>query len=149
MKKYYLQSVFSSLAYLIIVIVMTGFIVVCFFEDEMHSGVIFSMIFLSISVVVVLIWVGYSLTMRIQIDYEKKELYIKNPLCIKRFKFEDVLSIKIIDYNEVAFDFVIETEKKTMKFAYARYYKKKPTEKILTIIKELKQDLMNITDKNY
>ena len=44
MKKYYLESVFRSLVYLIIAIVLTGFIVVCFFADEMHSGVIFSMI---------------------------------------------------------------------------------------------------------
>lgn len=87
--------------------------------------------------------------MRIQIDYDKQELYIRHPYFIKRIKFEDVVSIQIIEYNKVAFDFVITTKSQTKKMAYARYYRKKPTEKRISKINELKQDLMNISNKNY
>ena len=82
--------------------------------------------------------------MRIQIDYEKKELYIRQYYFIKRIKFEDIISIQIIPYSEVAFDFVVTTKKFTKKMAYARYLKRKPNEKIKNKLNELKQDLLNI-----
>ena len=77
MKKYYFQSVFRSLIYLFISLFLIGLIVLCFFADEIHAGVIFVITFLSISVVAISFWFGFSLSLRIQIDYEKKELYIK------------------------------------------------------------------------
>ena len=149
MKKYYFNSVFSSLIYLVISTVLIALIVLCCFADEIHSGVIFLITSLSICVTVILFWVGFSFSMRIQIDYEKKELYIRHPYFLKRLKFEDVLSIQIIEYNQVAFEFIVTTEKFSKKLPYARYLKKRPTKKILLKINELKQDLTNISNKNY
>ena len=149
MKKYYFQSVFRSLIYLFISLFLIGLIVLCFFADEIHAGVIFVITFLSISVVAISFWFGFSLSLRIQIDYKKKELYIKYPYLIKKIKFEDVINIYIKDYNVTSFDFKIVTKDKTISSTYARYYKKRPSKKILDIINELKQDLMNISNKNY
>ena len=50
MKKYYFKSIFRSLIYLLISIVLTALIVLCCFADEINYGVIFVIIFLSISV---------------------------------------------------------------------------------------------------
>ena len=93
MKKYYFQSVFRSLIYLFISLFLLALIVLCFFADEIHAGVIFVITVLSISVVAISFWFGFSLSMRIQIDFEKKELYIRQPYFIKRIKFEDIISI--------------------------------------------------------
>ena len=68
---------------------------------------------------------------------------------MRRIHFEDIVSIEIIEYNEVAFEFVINTEKYSKKIPYARYLKKKPNEKIKNKLNDLKQDLMNISNKNY
>ena len=149
MKKYYFYSIFKSLIYLFISIILIALIVLCCFADEIHSGVIFAITVLSISVAIILFWFGFSLSMRIQIDYEKKEIYIRQPYFIKKIKFEDVLSIQIIDYNEVAFEFVITTESFTKKMPYARYLKRRPNEKITFRLNELKKDLMDISNKNY
>lgn len=144
MKKYYFQSLSKSLIYLGIAIFLICYIVLCCFSDEIHSGVIFVITFLSISVVTIIFWFGFSLSMRIQIDYNKQELYIRQPYFIKRIKFEDIISIQIIPYSEVAFEFVVTTKKFTKKMPYARYLKRKPNEKIKSILNELKQDLLNI-----
>lgn len=149
MKKYYFESIFRSLIYVVISLILVGYIVLCCYTDEIHSGVIFIIVFLSISVIAISFWAGFSFSMRIQIDYDKQELYIRHPYFIKRIKFEDVVFIQIIEYNKVAFDFVITTKSQTKKMAYARYYRKKPTEKRISKINELKQDLMNISNKNY
>lgn len=118
MKKYYFKSVGGSLIYLVIALFLIGCIVLCCFSDEIHTGVIFVITVLSVSVVTIIFWIGFSLSMRIQIDYTQKELYIRHPYFIKKMKFEDVLSIQIIDYNEVSFDFILTTKNKTKKMAY-------------------------------
>ena len=149
MKKYYFQSIGRSLIYLFMSIIFVGLIILCCFADEIHSGVIFVITVLSVSVTAVLFWFVFSLSLRIQIDYEKKELYIKYPYLIKKIKFDDIISIYIKDYNATSFDFQVVTKDKIVNSTYARYYKKRPTKKILDIINELKQDLMNISNKNY
>ena len=68
MKKYYFEPVGRCLVYLVIAIVLIGMLVICFFADEIHSGVIFLIISFSVSSSIILFWFCYSLTMRIQID---------------------------------------------------------------------------------
>lgn len=144
MKKYYFQSIFKSLIYLGIALFLICCIVLCCFSDEIHSGVIFVITFLSISVVTIIFWFGFSLSMRIQIDYNKQELYIRQPYFIKRISFKEVISVKIIEYTDNAFEFIIVTKTFTKKLPYTRYLKKRPNEKIKFILNELKQDLLNI-----
>ena len=144
MKKYYFQSIFKSLIYLGIALFLICCIVLCCFSDEIHSGVIFVITFLSISVVTIIFWFVFSLSMRIQIDYNKQELYIRQPYFIKRISFKEVISVKIIEYTDTAFEFIIVTKTFTKKLPYARYLKKRPNEKIKFILNELKQDLLNI-----
>ena len=98
MKKYYFESFFKSLVYLFISFYIIGQIVLCFFADEIHAGVIFVLTILFSSLVVILFWFGFSLSMRIQIDYNKQELYIRQPYFIKRISFKEVISVKIIEY---------------------------------------------------
>ena len=144
MKKYHFESVFRSLIYLFIALFLIALIVLCFYIDELHEGVIFVLTVLSVSVVAILFWFGFSLSMYIQIDYENKYLYVRQPYFIKKIKFEDIISIQIIPYSEVAFEFVV-----TKKIPYARYLKRKPNVKIKNKLNDLKQDLMNISNKNY
>ncbi len=148
MKKYYFESVFRSLIYLFISLFLIAIIVLCFYVDELHAGVIFVLTFLSISVVAILFWFGFSLSMRIQIDYNRRELYIIHPCLLKRINFDDVISIQIIEFNQLSFDFIITTKNITKKIAYSRYYKKKVTKERVSIINELKHDLMNISTIN-
>ncbi len=149
MKKYHFESVFRSLIYLFIALFLIALIVLCFYIDELHAGVIFVLTVLLVSVVAVLFWFGFSLSMYIQIDYENKYLYVRQPYFIKKIKFEDIISIQIIPYSEVAFEFVVTTKKFTKKIPYARYLKRKPNVKIKNKLNDLKQDLMNISNKNY
>lgn len=148
-KKYYFNSIQFNLIYILIEIVLVAFLVLCFFADEFHSATIFVITNLSIIIFIILFWIVFSFCMRIQIDYDKKELYIIHPFYLKRMKFEEVLSIQIVDYNEVAFDFVINTKNRSKKLAYSRYYKSKPNDEIKLIISELKNDLVNISNKNF
>ena len=149
MKKYHFESVFRSLIYLFIALFLIALIVLCFYIDELHEGVIFVLTVLSVSVVAILFWFGFSLSMYIQIDYENKYSYVRQPYFIKKIKFEDIISIQIIPYSEVAFEFVVTTKKFTKKIPYARYLKRKPNVKIKNKLNDLKQDLMNISNKNY
>ncbi len=149
MKKYYLMSFRRSLVYLIMAISLIGLSVICFFADEIHSGVVFVVTTFLISAAIILAWFIYSLTMRIQIDYEKKELYTRHHFFIKRWKFEDILSIEIIDLNKVVFSVIVTTSRSSTRMAYARYLHYRPSEEITAILNELKQDFMNISNKNY
>lgn len=148
-KKYYFNSTKFSLIYILIEIVLVACLVSSFFADEFHFGTIFIITSFAIGVFVVLFWIVFSFCMRIQIDYDKKELYIIHPFYLKKLKFEKVLSIQIVDYNEVDFDFVINTNNRSKKLAYTRYYKSKPNNEIKLKISELKNDLINIFDKNF
>ena len=149
MKKFHFESGFRSLFFLFIALFLIALIVLCVYIDELHEGVIFVLTVLSVSVVAILFWFGFSLSMYIQIDYENKYLYVRQPYFIKRIKFEDIISIQIIPYSEVAFEFVVTTKKFTKKIPYARYLKRKPNVKIKNKLNDLKQDLMNISNKNY
>ena len=151
MKKYYFDSVFRSLIYVFMIMFFTAVLIFAVIAKDTTSqeSTVIVISFCSVINSVLLFWVCFSLSMRIQIDYEKKELYIRQPYFIKRIKFEDIISIRIIPYSEVAFEFVVTTKKFTKKMPYARYLKRKPNEKIRNKLNELKQDFMNISNKNY
>lgn len=148
-KKFYFNSIWRSAIYVLIASVLLLLIILCCFADEMHSGVIWMITTFSISFFVVLFWAGFSLSMRIEIDYDKKELYIRHPYLLKRINFSDIISIQIIEFDQLSFDFIITTEQITKKLAYARYYKKKVTDERISAISELKRALIDISNKNY
>ena len=148
MKKYYFESFFRSLIYLFIALFLIAIIVLCFYIGELHAGVIFVLTLLSVSVVAILFWFGFSLSMRIQIDYAKEELYIRHPYLLKRINFNDIVSIQIIEFDQLSFDFIITTKHITKKLAYSRYCKKKVTKERILKVNELKHDLISISKKN-
>ena len=117
-------------------------------ETTEPGPTVFVITFCTIVSVILLFWIGFSFSMRIQFDYEKKEVYIVHPYFLKRLKFEDVVSIEIRDYNEVAFDFIIKTKTVTKKMAYARFYRRRPSLKITRMLNDLKDDLRYISDKS-
>ncbi len=152
MKKYYFDSIFRSLIYVFMVIFFTAILMLAIIAKDTTSPQSTVIVVSSCSIIIsiLLFWIGFSFSMRIQIDYDRKELYIRQPYFIKRIKFEDIISIEIIDYNEVAFEFNIVTKNFSKKMPYARYIRRKrPNEKIKSKLNELKQDLMNISNKNY
>lgn len=151
MKKYYFNPVFRSLIYVFIVLFFLAVLIFAIIARDTTSpqSTIIVVSFCGIVDLILLFWIGFSFSMRIQIDYEKEELYIRHPYFLKRLKFQDVLSIQIIDYHKTAFDFIITTRKGVKKLAYARYHKKRQTEKRVAKVTELKQDLLNISNRNY
>ena len=151
MKKYYFEPVGRCLVYGFITLFFVAILVLAIAAKDTTSPQSTAIVIGMCCVYIppVLFWFCYSLTMRIQIDYDKKELYFRHYLFIKRIKFEDVLSIEITYCEETVFDFVVTTKTWTRKMAYARYARKKATKKITAKLNELKQDLMNISNKNY
>lgn len=151
MKKYYFESISRILIYVFMIMFFTAILIFAVIAKDTTSqeSTVIVISFCSVINSVLLFWVCFSLSMRIQIDYEKRELYIRHPYLIKKINFEEILSIQIIDYNKVSFDFIISTKKTSKKLSFSKYYKKKITEKRISIINELKQDLMNISNKNY
>ena len=134
--------------YTFIATILLLLIILCFFTDEIHSGVVFIITIFSIGLLVNLFWIGFSLSMRIQIDYAKEELYIRHPYLLKRINFNDVVSIQIIEFDQLSFDFIITTKHITKKLAYSRYYNKKVTKERISKVNELKHDLISISKKN-
>lgn len=151
MKKYRFQSVARSLVFLPMILFFLGVFVFAIIARDTTSpqSTLIVISFCGIIDLILLFWVGFSLSMRIQIDYEKKELYIKHSHFWKRLKFEEITSILILDYNEVAFQFIIMTKSFSKNIPYARYLHKRPSKKITDNLNELKQDLMNISNRNY
>lgn len=146
MKKFYFYSVFRSLIYLFIALHFSGMMVLCFFADEIHSGVIFCIVSFFIMVTILLFWFGFSLSMRIQFDFFKSELYIRTYYFIRKIKFEDIKSIEIIEYNKVAFEFIVNTNEFSQKIVYSRYLHKRPNKKIISKLNDLKFELMKISN---
>ena len=151
MKKYYFESISRILIYVFMIMFFTAILIFAVIAKDTTSqeSTVIVISFCSVINSILLFWVCFSLSMRIQIDYEKRELYIRHPYLIRKINFEEILSIQIIDYNKVSFDFIISTKKTSKKLSFSKYYKKKNTEKRISIINELKQDLMNISNKNY
>ena len=151
MKKYYFESISRILIYVFMIMFFTAILIFAVIAKDTTSqeSTVIVISFCSVINSILLFWVCFSLSMRIQIDYKKRELYIRHPYFIRKINFEEILSIQIIDYNKVSFDFIISTKKTSKKLSFSKYYKKKNTEKRISIINELKQDLMNISNKNY
>lgn len=149
-KKYYFWSTKESLLKLLPVLIFGPLIIPFFYADEIPPLAIAGLCLLIFIVVSVPFRVGFLLSSRIQIDYGRKELYIRYDSLIRKIKFEDIVSIEIIDLNEFAFRFVLNTKTFSKKIVYARYISnKKLTPEITAKLSEIKQDLANISNKNY
>ena len=98
MKKYYFESIYRILIYVFMIMFFTAILIFAVIAKDTtsHESTVIVISFCSVINSILLIWVCYSLSMRIQIDYEKKELYIRQYYFIKRIKFEDIISIQII-----------------------------------------------------
>lgn len=145
-KKYYFGSVGSSIGYMIISLFLIGLAILGFFADEIHAGVIFCIVFFLVSSSIILYWAFFSLSMRIEVDYEKEELYIRHFTIIKHIKFKDIVRIDIMDYKKIALEFVIITNEWSKKVVYARYLHRRPSIKISKALNDLREDLKNISN---
>lgn len=155
MKKYYFYSRFRCFTYLFIALAIIGYASIGFFADYIHGFLIFCMVILYVSAGIVLLWMAFIFSSRIQIDYENEELLIKAFYLIKRIKFEDIISISVIDYTNnkrtgPGFDIYITTRKFCRVIPYGRYmYHRRVTRKIKLKLNELENDLMRINNKEY
>ena len=68
MKKYPVYSIGRSLSYLIIATHLTALTILCFFADEIHSGVILVITVFSIAIASCVFEFFHSRTYRLQID---------------------------------------------------------------------------------
>ena len=150
MKKYYFYSRPRCFAYLIIALNIAGWGVLGLFVDQIYTSTIVIMILFFVSAVIVLSWFAFSLSSRIQIDYENEELYIITFYLIKRIKFEDIIGISMFDYKGVGFDIYITTRNFCRIIPYGRYINhRRPNKKITLKLNELENDLMRINNKEY
>ena len=151
MKKYYFEPISIIIVYAIVALFLTSIPIFVHWIKGTFSPTakIIVVFYYVVIITAITIVICLSRSKRIQFDYENKELYIKKDRFKKTIKFEDIISIEILDYNDVAFEFIVKTEKFTKKIAYTRYLHKNPNEEITTELNELKQDLMNISNKNY
>lgn len=95
-KKYYFLSIWEKLFNILVAVILVTLITVRFFSDVLHVGIICTIVLFSIGLIMLLFWIVFSFSMRIEFDYDKKELCIRHPYFLKRLKFEDILSIQIL-----------------------------------------------------
>ena len=144
-KRYYFASIGPSIGYIIISLYLTGLGILGFFADELHPVIICCCVFLLISASIVAAWAFFSPSMRIEVDYEKEELYIRHFTLIKHIKFKNIVQIDITDYKKTALEFLITTNEWSKKIVYARYLNRRPSAKIEKVLNDLREELKNIS----
>lgn len=148
-KKFYLYTKAATIPYWIMSVIFSGIIALGFVVDEMNSGVIITMSFFAVTIAILITWSIILPKLRIEIDYEKKELFYWNDYYRRRIKFEDIRALEIVEHREkVTFGCKITTNTKIRRFGYTRYYRKKPTPEILAKVEEVKDALRSIPISN-
>ena len=150
-KKFYLYTKAATIPYWIISAVFSGYMfVVLFLTDEITYGnFIFAAAF-AVMIAILITWNIILPKLRIEIDYEKKELFYWNDYYRRRIKFEDIRALEIVEHGEKATTFgcKVTTDKKIRRFGYTRYYRKKATPEILAKVEEVKEALRSIPISN-
>ena len=144
-KKYYFNSKGGNVLNILGVLSFLPFCIVLFFVDKINLILIIS--FLTIEMFFIIYTVLCFLSF-IEIDYEKKELYIKHWQLNKKLKFDDV-SIEIYPLSRVDFTFQVITYKFTRRITYRKYENRIKTYKRINEVNELIKDLKNISNGNY
>ena len=152
MKKYYMLRPFYGIGITVVSFQMViQFVLLFFLDGYAWWNVIEHLIMLS-TILFLWFYAFACFTSRIEINYEKKEVFILYYFFKKRYKFEDIVSIETRPYNDVAFYIELKTKDAEKTFLYGRYkgtHYRRPTKKITAALDELKTDLMNISNKNY
>ena len=143
-KKFYLYTKAATIPYWIMSVIFSGIIALGFVVDEMNSGVIITMSFFAVTIAILITWSIIIPKLRIEINYEKQELFYWNDYFRRTIKFEEIRSIEINDLDGVTFGCKVTTDKKIRRFGYTRYYRKKPTPEILAKVEEVKEALRSI-----
>ncbi len=145
-KKFYLYTKAATIPYWIISAVFSGYIpVVLFLPDEITYGNYIVAAAFAVMIAILITWNIILPKLRIEIDYEKKELFYWNDYYRRRIKFEDIRALEIVEHGEkVTFGCKVTTDIKIRRFGYTRYYRKKPTPEILAKVEEVKEALRSI-----
>ena len=145
-QKFYLYTKAATIPYWIMSVIFSGIIALGFVVDEINSGVIITMSFFAVTIAILITWSIILPKLRIEIDYEKKELFYWNDYFRRTIKFEDIRALEIVEHGEKATTFgcKVTTDKKIRRFGYTRYYRKKPTPEILAMVEEVKEALRSI-----
>jgi len=146
-KTYYFNSNITNFVCLFIAVLFILVLIIAFITKNNEESKIIDIIIIVCFVIVasLLYIVGFSFSMRIEVDFKYRYLYIKHPYLIKRIKFNDIISIEIENYKETALLITVNTKIISQQITYSRYSKKKLSEKITNKLKELKADLYEIT----
>jgi hypothetical protein len=136
----------ATIPYWIMSVIFSGYIfVVLFLTDEITYGNFIFAAFFALTIAILITWNIILPKLRIEIDYEKKELFYWNDYYRRRIKFEDIRALEIVEHREkVTFGCKITTDTKIRRFGYTRYYRKKPTPEILAKVEEVKEALRSI-----
>lgn len=149
-KKFFLYSKKATIPYWIMSVIFSGYIpVVLIFPDRITYGNYLVAAFFVVTISILITWSIILPKLRIEIDYEKKELFYWNDYYRRRIKFEDIKALEIVEHREkVTFGCKITTNTKIRRFGYTRYYRKKPTPEILAKVEEVKEALRSIPISN-
>ncbi len=138
MKKYYFFYPNYSTIYYVIAGVLFGIAGIGLLADDIHAGVVFAMVALSISAIITLAWALFSERMRMEIDTKKQEIYIVHSNFIKRVKFQDIIRVDFYDSQPSTISFSMTGKGFKKHFQYLRHNKKRLTKEIEDELNEIK-----------
>ena len=148
-KKFFLYSKKAAIPYWIMSVIFSGYIpVVLILPDRITYGNYLVAAFFVVTISILITWSIIIPKLRIEINYEKQELFYWNDYFRRTIKFEEIRSIEINDLDGVTFGCKVTTDKKIRRFGYTRYYRKKPTPEILAKVEEVKEALRSIPISN-
>ena len=104
MKKYYFESRSRISIYVLMMLFFTAILIFAVIAKDTTSqeSTVIVVSFCSVINSVLLFWVCFSFSMRIQIDYDKRELYIRHTHLIKRIKFLPIHFLSVYAHLFVA-----------------------------------------------
>ena len=146
-KKFFLYSKKVAIPYWIMSVIFSGYIpVVLILPDRITYGNYLVAAFFVVTISILITWSIIIPKLRIEINYEKQELFCWNDYFRRTIKFEDIRAVEIVDHGEKATTVGcrVTTYKKIIGFRYTRYYRKKPTPEILAKVEEVKEALRSI-----
>ena len=111
-KKFYFYSLKAKIACLIPMLIFAGLLALLIVYRQTQQPETVVIVASMLLFIILLCAVGFVLTffIRIEFNYDKKELLIHKHYFVKKIKFEEIESIEIIDYETPGFVFVIVTK---------------------------------------
>lgn len=143
-KKYFFQSRFICFSYFLYSLPIFGMAYLTCIADTFHWWLLAELILFA---GFLWFWGIWTISYRIVIDFNKKEICIKHPGCEKKIKFKEIQSIEIVECSTISFELHLITNKFSKKFLY-KYFNKRGKWNFKQNVNELKLDFKKIIELN-